>query len=221
MKKYDLVVFDLDGTLLDTSEGVLAAVRHTIKTLNFPMLSEEKISTFIGPPIQESFAVQYGLQGEILQKIATVFRNQYKDVDLLKAAPYNGIYELLKTLNADGIMSAVATYKREDYALTLLNHYEFGKYMKSMHGADNENRLKKQDIIQMCIAESGIGDYDRVVMVGDTVHDAIGAEKLGVDFIGVTYGFGFKKMEEELSVKNIGFVSHPLEILNLVEKDRA
>ncbi|MFQ8981611.1 MAG: HAD hydrolase-like protein [Waltera sp.] len=220
MKKYDLVIFDLDGTILDTTQGVLAAVKYTIEQMNFEMLPDEQLATFIGPPIQDSFAKAYNLSGDILQNIATIFRNQYKDHDLLKATPYSGIFDVLQKLEESEIASAVATYKREDYALTLLKHYGFDKYMPIMHGADHENKLKKQDIIQICIDEAGISDKSRVIMVGDTIHDAVGAEKLGVDFIGVTYGFGFKSLEETTTVPNIGFVENPMDIIKLVTTNK-
>lgn len=216
MNKYDLVIFDLDGTVLNTTEGVLAAVKHTIKHFGFDMPSDEKLETFIGPPIQDSFAKMYGLSGDILQDIATVFRNQYKDYDLLKAKPYDGIYELLEEINKRTMVSAIATYKREDYALTLLKHYRFDKYMNIMHGGDHENKLKKHDIIKICIDEAGIDNFDRVVMIGDTVHDAVGAENMGVDFIGVTYGFGFNSQQEIDGVKSVGFCDKPLDILNII-----
>lgn len=216
MKKYDLAVFDLDGTILNTTEGVLSAVKYTIKKMGFEMLSDEALFLFIGPPIQDSFAKAYGLSGDILQKIATVFRNQYKDADLFKAEPYEGIFKVLQELLDHKIIPAVATYKREDYALTLLKHYHFDKYMPIMHGADHENKLKKQDIIKMCIAEAGIADYSRVVMIGDTIHDSIGASKLGIDFIGVTYGFGFKAKEDLNEIKSVGCAEVPMQILDFM-----
>lgn len=96
--KYKLVVFDVDGTLLDTTEGVISAVKYTIKKHGLEELEENDLRKFIGPPIQDSFARQYGLEGEILQDLATTFRNQYKDVDLLKAKPYDAIYDIMDSL---------------------------------------------------------------------------------------------------------------------------
>ncbi len=86
-RHFNVAVFDVDGTLLDTSEGVLSSVQYTINKHNLPTIDEIKLRTFIGPPIQDSFARVYGLTGDILQELAVTFRNQYKDVDLLKAVP--------------------------------------------------------------------------------------------------------------------------------------
>lgn len=189
--KHRLVIFDLDGTLMDTSTGILMAVKDTIKEHKMPELSEEQIRTFIGPPIQWSFESQYGVSKDEAQKMADTFRALYSTKHLLGAVPYPGIYDLLKSLKEKGLKSAIATYKREDYALRLLKHYHFDDYTDIMFGGDNDGTLKKRDIIQKCIDTVGVEDLHEVVMVGDTLHDFNGAKELGVDFIGVSYGFGF------------------------------
>lgn len=216
MNKYDLVIFDVDGTLLDTSEGVISAVKHTIKEMKLEMLPDEVISTFIGPPIQDSFARWYGLNGSILQDIATLFRNYYKGVDLFKAVPYEGIYVVLQELANRNIMTAIATYKREDYAITLLKHFGFDAYCKNIHGGDHENKMKKKDIIELCIAESKVNDKSKVVMIGDTNNDEVGAELVGIDFIGVTFGFGFKTKADITGERSVGCVSKAIEIINFI-----
>ena len=214
--RYDLVIFDLDGTLLDTSSGLLRAITHTIKVMGFAPLDEKMLDTFIGPPIQDSFARAYGLSGPILQEIAGVFRDRYSTADLLGATAYDGIFALFDALIARGVQVAVATYKREDYALTLLRHFGFDRYTAILHGGDHENKLKKKDIIDICINESGVTDKSRVVMVGDTAHDAVGAEGMGIDFIGVTYGFGFKSAADLGEHATVGVAATPLEILNFI-----
>lgn len=213
MKKYELAIFDLDGTILDTTEGVLAAVVHTIDKMGYEMLDDSILSTFIGPPIQDSFAKAYNLQGAVLQEIATIFRNQYSKIDLLKAVPYEGIYEMFQTLVEWNVKPAIATYKREDYALTLLKHYDFDRYTDIMYGGDHENKLKKRDIIEKCIKASGVSDRSKIVMIGDTAHDALGAELAGVDFIGVTFGFGFRTVEEVYAQGARGCAEKAIDIL--------
>ena len=213
MKRYDLAVFDLDGTLLDTRGGVLSAVKYTIKEFGYEMPDEDTLRTFIGPPVQEGFSRVYGLSGPILQEIATVFRNFYSTKTLLEAELYDGMIELFEAMRARGIMPAVATYKREDYALTLLRHFGFDRYTDIMFGGDHENKLKKRDIIEKCINTAGVKDLSRVVMIGDTEYDAVGARDIGVDFIGVSYGFGYKTVGEIEGCGAVGAAQTPMDIL--------
>jgi len=194
--KYRLAIFDLDGTLMDTSDGILQSVREAIKALRKPSLDEATIRTFIGPPIQWSFKEHYGITEEEALRMAATFRDLYANKYLLRAKPYEGIFELLKTLSDAGIRIAIATYKREDYALRLLRSFRFDSYADIIFGSDAEGKLRKSDIIKKCIAKAGITDLSSVVMVGDTWHDAAGAAELGISFIGVTYGFGFRPNEE-------------------------
>lgn len=209
-----LVIFDLDGTLMDTSSGILLAVRDAIKEHGMPELSEEQIRTFIGPPIQWSFEAQYGISKEQAQSMADTFRALYSTKHLLGAVPYPGIYNLLNAINERALKSAIATYKREDYALRLLKHYHFDDYTDIMYGGDNDGTLKKRDIIQKCIDTAGISDLNEVIMVGDTLHDANGAKELGVDFIGVSFGFGFHG-EDANGITNMAHT--PEEVLNFIK----
>ncbi len=216
--QFKVAVFDLDGTLLDTAEGVLSAVKYTIDKMGFEPLDEEKLNTFIGPPIQKSFAEYYGLEGDIIQEIAGIFRNRYKDVDLLLATPYEGIFECFSTLKKNGTEPVVATYKREDYALTLLKHFGFDKYTDKMFGGDHENKLKKSDIIELALKAAGLEphEYGSAVMIGDTDNDAIGAKELGIPFVGVTYGFGFKTHEDVYKFPAIGAADTTEELTKLI-----
>lgn len=215
--KYKLVVFDLDGTILDTTEGILKAIEYTIAKFDLPQIPRETLLSFIGPPIQESFMKYYDIKGEKLQQITDEFRKSYSSTHLLKAQPYNGIYHLFNTLKKLGVKIAIATYKREDYALKLLKHYAFDKFTSIMYGGDNLNKLKKSDIITKCIQEAKITDTKDVVMIGDTIFDSEGAKILGIDFIAVTYGFGFHSNPSE-DIYCIGYAKTPLEILNILKQ---
>lgn len=213
MRKYSIAVFDVDGTLLDTTEGVLSSVQHTIQEFHLPSLTQEELRTFIGPPIQDSFAKFYGAKGKMLQELAECFREQYKTKDLLKARPYPGIYETIEKLKINDVGIAIATYKRQDYARQLLYHFQFDKYTKVIYGADNYNKLKKSDIIIKCMKDLGVSEYSKAVMIGDTDNDAVGAQKIGMKFLGVTYGFGFTSNADVKQYPSIGSVSSAYEIL--------
>ena len=209
------VIFDLDGTLLDTREGVIESARYAAKKMGYSELPYETMLTFVGPPIQNSFIKYYGCDENTAQKAANIFRDYYKNSALLLAEAYEGIYDLCQELKENNVRMSVATYKREDYALTLLHHFGFDKYCNPMHGADNENLLKKEDIVRMCLDEMGAAKDD-CVLIGDTDNDAKGAIKAGTKFIAVTYGFGFKNETDVMGFPYIGVASKPAEIKKII-----
>ena len=209
--RYKNIIFDLDGTLLDTSEGIKDAVRFTIEKMGYGYLEDKEMDSFIGPPIQNSLINHFGCTTEEAQRGADVFREYYKNVSLLKASPYKGIYELMEFIIKNDMNAAVATYKREDYALKLLNAYNFNDYCKVVHGADNFNKLTKSDIIRICVEEL-CGKVEESLYVGDTNGDLKGSAECGMDFIGVTYGFGFKP-EDSYDFKTVGSCEELMEYL--------
>lgn len=209
------VLFDLDGTLLDTTVGVLESAIFAAKELGYRELPHETMLSFVGPPIQNSFMKWYGCNQEKAQEAANVFRTYYKENALLKATLYPGLIDILKELKMRNIKIGVATYKREDYAISILKHFGIAPFCTTMHGADNFNKLTKADIVNMCIDELGT-EKSEVVLVGDTEHDALGAERAGVPFLGVTYGFGFKTKADLDNYPNIGCAKNANEILNFI-----
>lgn len=215
-QQFKCVVFDVDGTLLDTSEGMLSAVKYTIDKFGLQPLDVDTIKSFIGPPIQNSFKRVYGFEENIIAEMAATFRERYKGEDLLLARPYDGIYEVFEYLNSVGIKTAIATYKREDYALRLLKHFHFDQYTDSMYGSDFEGKLKKKDIIERALKKADVNDYSRALMIGDSDNDAIGAAGIGTKFLGVTYGFGFKKKEDIYQFDPIGTATNTKEIIDII-----
>jgi phosphoglycolate phosphatase len=204
---YKLVIFDLDGTLMDTSEGILKSIVDTIEQFSLPKINSDILKSFIGPPIQESLQNTFHLEKDILYEATDYFRNIYSQKYLYFAEPYDGIYELLRLINKLGITIGIATYKREDYALQLLERFHFNVFTDNIFGADNFNVLKKKDIIMKCIKKALVSNINEVLMIGDTDHDAIAANEIGTDFLAVKYGFGFKTAEDVMEYSNVGYVN--------------
>ena len=218
--KYEAVLFDVDGTLLDTSEGIVKSVRETIEHFDLPMPSDEDILRFIGPPIEWSFEGKCGVTGDKLREVTDHFRDIYSNRNLLLARPYDGIYELLDFLKTRNIPIGIATYKKQDYAEKLLYAMHFNDYTEHIFGSDYEGKLLKSDIINLCIDSLGVKDHFKVLMVGDSKHDAKGAEAAGASFAGVSFGFGFGKFggEDINDYKYVFYADNPMEIASLWEE---
>lgn len=218
MKDYQAILFDLDGTMLNTSIGVMESVEYTIDKLGYKKLPQEAVHRFVGPPIQDSFIREYGVDKEEAQRAANVFRDYYKTEGLLKAEPYENLYDLFELLKEQGKKMAVATYKRHDYAMQILEHFKISDYCDSMNGADNNNVLTKADIVEKCIRECGVTDKSKVVLIGDSEYDAIGAKGSGIDFIGVTYGFGFRTKEDVEKYDNVLAADSIAEVMKFFQR---
>lgn len=209
------VLFDLDGTLLNTTDGVLESAIYAARSLGYEELPHETMLSFVGPPIQNSFMKWYGCSEDKAQEAANIFRSYYKENALFKADLYPDILDVLNELKQRGIKIGVATYKREDYAITMLKHFGIAPFCQSMHGADHFNKLKKADIVNLCINELA-SNRENVLLIGDTEHDAIGAEQASVQFLGVTFGFGFKSKADVDIYPNIGCAESAKEILKYI-----
>lgn len=202
MGKYKAVLFDLDGTLLDTTEGVIAAVKKTILKNGFAMPDDATLKSFVGPPMQKTMGEVFHLDPETALRVANEFRSAYKD-SLFQAKLYDGVIELLEKLHDASIKIAVATNKSHQNAMDIIERFGIKQYCDYAQGSDLEGKLSKKDIIEKCI-EALECKKSETVLVGDSVFDLLGAEQAGVDFIAVTYGYGFK-IGEKLESKYVIF----------------
>jgi phosphoglycolate phosphatase len=214
---YRAVLFDLDGTLLNTSLGVKKSIEYTIKELKLQQLTLEEIRKFIGPPIYQSLQERYNLSDKEAKYATDIFRNIYKERFLFDAIAYPNVFKVLNILKTKGIKIGVATNKREDYTIKLLNHMKISDLCDSIVGSDFENKLTKTDIILKCMKQLDILNEKEVIFIGDTKYDAIGAENCCIDFIGVTYGFGFKTQRDVQEYSSIDCLDNIGELMRYFE----
>ena len=180
----DYIFFDLDGTLTDSQEGILNSLRYTLEFYGVEY-SDERLKTFIGPPIVETF-----------KKLGFLGENRV----------YDGIENLLKNLKNSGRHLAVATSKPEEYAIRIAEYFGIAKYFDCICGCNmDETRSDKAEVIEYALDSCGLNteDTERVLMVGDRYTDIEGAHKNSICAAAVLYGYGSRKEFEEFGADYI------------------
>lgn len=218
-KKFDLIIFDLDGTVFDTAKTLLDSIVGTVKEAGLRALTKEELDTFIGPPILTSLKGYYpDLSDEEIEELTTKYREYYMNKEMLKAELFPGMRDVFEKLKENGYKIALATYKLIKCVTPLFEKKDVAKYFDTLRGSTAEVGMRKPEIMTWAINDCKVTDYDRICMVGDTEHDLRGAIELGVSFIGVNYGAGFKGLTEEEKnySKIVAFVDNPIEILKWV-----
>ncbi|MFD2442773.1 HAD hydrolase-like protein [Bacillus sp. CGMCC 1.16607] len=201
--KYSTIIFDLDGTLLDTSEGIMLGASYTVRRMGAAELTIDQLKSFIGPPLLDSFIRECGFIEKEARTAVELYRERYKEKGIYEAKHYDRIKELLVAIKEMKGKTAVATLKLDAFAKEMINHFELLPYFDSINGIDHRDVHSKADIISICLKELDQQDASKVVMIGDSIYDAIGAEQMGIDFIAVTYGYGFKNKEEASQSKHV------------------
>lgn len=196
---WDVILFDLDGTLTDPKEGITKCVAHSLKYFGIEVEDLDTLKKFIGPPLIDSYMEYYGFTREQATEAIVRYRERYGEVGWAENIPYSGIHELCAGLQAAGKKLLVATSKPEGPAVRIMEHFDLAKYFDLIGGAplDNSERGRKAAVIQDTLKRAGVTDLSRCVMVGDRLHDIHGAHEVGMPVIGVLYGYGDRAEHEE------------------------
>ena len=191
MAKYKYLLFDLDGTLTDSAEGITNSVAYALE--KFGIVTEDKstLNVFVGPPLVDAFMNFYGFSEDDAHKAVAFYRERFRDIGIFENSVYDGIIELLERLSSDGFELIMATSKPEEFAKRIATHFDFEKYFSHIVGATFDGKIStKTDVINHALSRAGITDKSAVIMIGDRHHDMEGAAEVGVDSIGVLYGYG-------------------------------
>lgn len=205
MKKYDVILFDLDGTLTDPGTGITNSVMHALKKYGIEVEDRAQLYKFIGPPLHESFEKYYGFSREEAMQAVEYYREYYKVKGIYENLLYDGIENLLKKLFENGKKIILATSKPEVFAKEILRHFGIEKYFYYVAGSNLDgSRTLKAEVIGYALESAEITDKSGAVMVGDREHDIIGAKKIGLDSAGVLFGYGSR---EELEAAGADFIA--------------
>lgn len=191
MKKYDVILFDLDGTLTDSSPGIINSILYALKKYDIIVENTDELRKFLGPPLHESFRDFYGFDEDKAMEAVSFYREYFSTKGLLENTVYDGIPMLLQNLKNSGKRLILATSKPQEFTNRIMNHFDLTKYFEFIAGSNMDGtRSKKAEVIAFALNSCDVTDMANAVMVGDRKHDIIGAKAVGIDSIGVEYGYG-------------------------------
>lgn len=208
MKKYNVIAFDLDGTLTNPERGLLSAFVYCFKKLGVPYDSKDSLKKYIGPPLYDEWQKDFGWSFEEASFAVEVFREYYNIYGWWDNEVYSGIEELLRELKARGKRLVVATSKPEVTAKKVLRHFGLDKYFDYIAGASmNGSEDLKWQILNRALSAVG-AEKSESVLVGDRKYDAEGAKICGIDSLGVLWGHGSR---EELEKADFTYIAESTE----------
>lgn len=196
--KYEYILFDLDGTLTDPKEGITRAVAYALKSFGINVSNLDELEPFIGPPIRDSFQLFYSLTLLQAEEAVRKYREYFSVRGKFENEVYPGIFELLGKLKRQGKKLIVATSKPTEYSIQILEHFNLLTFFDFVAGSEMDGkRSHKEELIQYAFEMNHITDLSKVLMIGDRNFDIIGANKVGIDSVGVLYGYGNRQEHED------------------------
>ena len=196
MKQYDVILFDLDGTLIDSGRGIMNGVIYAMNKLHMEIPEETILRKFVGPPIPDAFKEIYGFSREEGMKILKIYREYYGEKVIFECHVYEGMQERLGQFKKAGKKLAVATLKPQPYAECILKKLDLDHYFTGIAGAPlNNPQYSKKNLIYDAMRQCNALDESKILMIGDRKYDTLAANAVGIDSAGVLYGYG---SEEEL-----------------------
>lgn len=210
---YDLILFDLDGTLTNPEEGITKSVQYALKAFGIEEDNQEKLKLFIGPPLVDGFMQFYNMSRENALLAVQKYRERFSDIGIYENEMFEKVPQMLDALKRNGKKVALATSKPFIYAQRILKHFGIDKYFDIVVGAELDGtRNEKAEVIKEVLSRAK--NYQSAVMVGDRKQDLIGAYKNNIPCIGVSFGFAPDgELEENGALEIADSISKLLEIL--------
>lgn len=215
MPKYDYVLFDFDGTLSQSAEGVRLSLEKTVEAMGKTVPDLSDYSKYLGPPLVNTLKKLCGFTEAECEKGVELYKSFYKTEGIKRNYLYEGMEQVLERLNRENVPLAVCSSKLEPFVIKACDIVGITKYFKAVCGSSRDgSRKEKEDMIPYAVNRLGGKMTDRIVLVGDTYFDAQGARLTGIDFIGASYGYGEKEPMVNQGAEL--FAETPLEILDFI-----
>ena len=194
IKDKKFILFDFDGTIVDTGPGIKNGVRYALGELGIPIRESDTLDGFIGPPMTRSYPDNYGLDAEATKEAIRIFREYYAEKGQFECSMYSGIDSLLSDLRKSGKVICVATSKPEKFAQKILDRFSLLRYLDVLVGATLDgSREKKADVLNCVFERLGWPDREEAVLIGDRHYDVDGAKACSISSVGVLYGYGSRE----------------------------
>lgn len=194
MKNYKSLLFDLDGTITDSSEGIINSIQYALNKMNICVRDRQILNKFVGPPLMDSYKLYFGLDDTMAYEGLILFREYFERQGMYENKLYDGIYDLLYDLKASDYDILLATSKPKPYAIKILEYFKISGCFNYIAGCPMEEKdVTKADVINDALHNAITKDKSEIVMIGDTKFDTEGAKQCGIDSIAVLYGMGEEK----------------------------
>lgn len=205
--------FDLDGTIIDSAPGIFKSISYALDKMGVEDISLEEKNSFVGPPLVDSFE-RLGFTRTEAETAVKFYREYYSAGGLYLVDPYEGIIDSLDKLAQDNSIY-IATSKPEQFAKMILEKLQINHYFNGIYGASmDSSRASKDKVLAYAVANANVRSLSQAVMIGDREHDILGAHHVGLESIGVLYGYGSMAELQEAGATMI--VEQPVDLLDVL-----
>lgn len=193
MRPYDIVLWDLDGTIMDSAEGIFLSFEHVFTAMGRPAPTREELRRYLGPPLVSTFGELLEFSPADTARAIEIYRDEYHRMGAFAAEPFPGVIDLIAEVRQHGMLTALATSKAETAARLVTEHFHLDELF-DVYGCatDDDTRKTKSDVLEMVLdsfADRNVPN-ERIVLIGDRIHDVEGAAEFGLDCVLVEWGYG-------------------------------
>lgn len=213
---YNTILFDLDGTIIDSSAGIIDSLKYTLDKSGIKNIDKSELNFFIGPPLELTLKEKFDMSLDEAEEFINTFRVHYTEYNIYSFSVYPAMQNLLEELKKLNCKIAIATYKKEHLAKRIIKHANLEKYFEIIAGCPIDKTIGKNMIVSNCIQYMN-ADKKRTILIGDSKHDGLAALSNNIKFVSVLYGFGFKNEKDSLDYNPVFIAKNGEDLLKYLK----